>query len=187
MGGTEPERRPKFRSTTILSVRSGNQVAVGGDGQVTMDETVVKHRATKIRRVYHDEVLVGFAGSAGDAFALLERFTGKLEEYQGNLLRSAHELAKEWRTDKMLRPLQSLMVCADEKHTLLISGNGEVIEPDDGILGIGSGGNFAVAAARALKREGKLTPGEIVEVSLGIAADLCVYTNRELCIETLPE
>jgi ATP-dependent HslUV protease subunit HslV len=179
------ENEDTFRSTTILTVRRGDEVAVGGDGQVTMNETVVKHRASKIRRLYHDQVLVGFAGSAGDAFALLERFGAKLEEYQGNLIRSAHELAKEWRTDKMLRPLQSLMVVVDEEHTLLISGSGEVIEPDDGILGIGSGGSYAAAASRALLENTDLDAHEIVEKSLKIAANICVYTNQEICVETL--
>ncbi len=181
----ESEEQRKCRSTTILSVRRGDQVAIGGDGQVTMDEAVVKHKASKIRRLYHDSVLVGFAGAAGDAFALLERFSGKLEEYQGNLIRSAHELAKDWRTDKMLRPLKSLMVVADEEHTLLISGNGEVIEPDDGILGIGSGGSYAISAARALVENTDLNAESIVEKSLGIAANICVYTNQEICLETL--
>ncbi|MFP4176869.1 MAG: ATP-dependent protease subunit HslV [Planctomycetota bacterium] len=180
------ETSSETRSTTILTVRRDDTVSVGGDGQVTMNETVVKERASKLRRLYHDEVMVGFAGSAGDAFALLERFSGQLEEYQGNLIRSAHELAKEWRTDKMLRPLESLMIAADQDHTLLISGNGEVIEPDDGILGIGSGGNYAAAAARALIENTDLGAEEIVRKSLNIAANICVYTNREICIETLP-
>lgn len=184
MERSRPEE--KFRSTTILTVRREGEVAIGGDGQVTMNETVVKHRASKIRRLYHDEVLVGFAGSAGDAFALLERFSAKLEEYQGNLIRSAHELAKEWRTDKMLRPLQSLMAVVDEKHTLLISGNGEVIEPDDGILGIGSGGSYAAAAGRALLENTDLDARQVVEKSLKIAANICVYTNQEICVEILP-
>lgn len=183
---TTAHQRDEFRSTTILTVRRGEEVAIGGDGQVTMQETVVKQRASKIRRLYQDNVLVGFAGSAGDAFALLERFSGKLEEYQGNLIRSAHELAKEWRTDKMLRPLESLMVAVDEDHTLLISGSGEVIEPDDGILGIGSGGTYATAAARALRQNTELKASDIVAKSLSIAADICVYTNQEICVETLP-
>lgn len=182
----DTQRERKCRSTTILSVRCGDQVAIGGDGQVTMDEAVVKHRASKIRRLYHERVLVGFAGAAGDAFALLERFSGKLEEYQGNLIRSAHELAKDWRTDKMLRPLKSLMVVADDEHTLLISGNGEVIEPDDGVVGIGSGGSYAISAARALVENTDLNAKEIVEKSLQIAANICVYTNQEICLETLP-
>ena len=185
MEGSGRERR-RVHGTTILTVRRGGQVALGGDGQVTMHDAVVKHHATKVRRLYDERVIVGFAGSVGDAFALLERLSQKLEEYQGNLLRSAHELAKEWRTDKMLRPLQSLMICADDKHTLLISGTGEVIEPDDGVIGIGSGGAFAAAAARALVENTDLAAGEIVESALNIAAELCVYTNHEICIEKLP-
>ena len=175
----------QFRSTTIISVRRGAEVAIGGDGQVTMGDNVVKQRASKIRRLYHDQVLVGFAGSAGDAFALLDRFSGKLEQYQGNLLRSAHELAKEWRTDKMLRPLESLLIAVDKDHTLLISGTGEVIEPDDGVVGIGSGGNYATAAARALLENTDLGATQIVEKSLSIAADLCVYTNQQIRIERI--
>jgi len=178
-------QRPAFASTTILSVRRGPEVAIGGDGQVTMEDTVVKHHATKIRRLYHDRVIVGFAGSAGDAFALLERLSGKLEQYQGNLLRSAHELAKEWRTDRMLRPLQSLMVCVDRDHTLLISGTGEVIEPDDGVVGIGSGGPLAAAAARALVENTDLGAEQIVEKALRIAGHLCVYTNQQICVEKI--
>ncbi len=175
-----------WRSTTILSVRAHDRVAVGGDGQVTLDQTIVKATASKIRRLHQDKVIVGFAGSAGDAFALLERLSSKLETYQGNLLRSAHELAKEWRTDRTLRPLQSLLVAADEKHSLLVTGNGEVIEPDDGVLGIGSGGPMATAAARALLRNTDLDPVEIVRRSLEITAEICVYTNQQIRIETLP-
>lgn len=174
-----------FRSTTILSVRRDGEVALGGDGQVSMNATVVKHAANKLRRLHHDRVIVGFAGSVGDAFALLDRLSGKLEQYQGNLLRSAHELAKEWRTDKMLRPLESLLIAADEDHTLLVSGTGEVIEPDDGIVGIGSGGACATAAARALMAETDLDATQIVEKSLGIAADICVYTNRQIRVEKI--
>ncbi|MBS3762137.1 MAG: ATP-dependent protease subunit HslV [Planctomycetes bacterium] len=181
----ESADKKRFHSTTIISVRCGFDVAIGGDGQVTMDNTIVKRGASKIRRLYHDEVIVGFAGSAGDAFALLERFGGKLEEYQGNLLRSAHELAKEWRTDKMLRPLESLLICANKEHTLLISGSGEVIESDDGVTGIGSGGGYATAAARALVNETDLSAEIIVEKALGIAADICVYTNHKIKIELL--
>jgi len=177
--------RPAFVSTTILSVRRGPEVAVGGDGQVTMNNTAVKHKASKIRRLYHDRVIVGFAGSVGDAFALLDRLSGKLEQYQGNLLRSAHELVREWRTDKTLRPLESLLVAADKDHTFLISGTGEVIEPDDGIAGIGSGGSYAVAAARALLGNTQLGAAQIVEKSLAITAELCVYTNQQIRIEKL--
>jgi ATP-dependent HslUV protease subunit HslV len=175
-----------WRSTTILSVRAGSEVAVGGDGQVTLNETIVKSCAAKIRRLHQEKVIVGFAGSAGDAFALLDRFSNKLETYQGNLLRSAHELAKEWRTDRSLRPLQSLLVAVDAKHSLLITGNGEVIEPDDGVIGIGSGGAVATAAARALARNTDLGPAEIVRKSLELAAEICVYTNSKIRVETLP-
>ncbi len=180
------EGADRLRSTTILSVRSAQQVAVGGDGQVTLNETVVKATASKIRRLHQDKVIVGFAGSAGDAFALLDRFSRKLESFQGNLLRSAHELAKEWRTDKMLRPLQSLLVAVDEGHSLLITGNGEVIEPDDGVIGIGSGGPIATAAARALVQNTDLDPPSVVQKALEIAAQICVYTNDQIRIETLP-
>lgn len=175
-----------WHSTTILCVRHGGNVAIGGDGQVTMQHSVVKHGANKLRRLYHDKVLVGFAGAAGDAFTLLERFNGKLEEYQGNLLRSAHELVKDWRTDKVLRPLESLIICCDADNTLLISGSGEVIEPDDGVAGIGSGGGYAASAARALiENAPHLNAREIVEKSLLIAADICIYSNRKIKVETL--
>ncbi|MCD6415446.1 MAG: ATP-dependent protease subunit HslV [Planctomycetes bacterium] len=183
---TDTEAQDRFRSTTILSVRRDGKVALGGDGQVTFNETVLKARAVKIRRLHQDEVIVGFAGSAGDAFALLGRFSAKLESYQGNLLRSAHELVKEWRTDKMLRPLQSLLATVNLEHSLLITGNGEVLEPDDGIIGVGSGGPMAIAAARALMQETDLDAASIVKKSLEIAAGICVYTNREIQIETLP-
>ncbi len=176
----------RVRSTTILSVRRDGRVAIGGDGQVTMNETVAKASAVKIRRLHQDKVLVGFAGAAGDAFTLLDRFSGKLESFQGNLLRSAHELVKEWRTDKMLRPLQSQLVTVDAANSLLITGNGEVIEPDDGIIGIGSGGPFAVAAARALLRHTELDAPSITENALRIAAQICVYTNENIRLETLP-
>ena len=186
MAGAETNTGP-VRSTTIIAVRRGGEVAMAGDGQVTMGENVLKHRATKIRRLYHEQVIVGFAGSAGDAFALLDRLGGKLEQYQGNLLRSAHELAKEWRTDRALRPLQSLMIAADSKHSLLISGTGEVIEPDDGVIGIGSGGALATAAARALARNTDLDAEAIAEKSLRIAAELCVFTNQQISIEKIAE
>jgi len=175
-----------FRSTTILSVRRDDRVAVAGDGQVTLNDTVVKRTALKIRRLFQDRVIVGFAGSAGDAFALLERFSNKLETYQGNLLRSAHELAREWRTDKVLRPLQSMLVTVDIDHSLLISGTGEVIEPDDGVLAIGSGGPIAAAAARALMGNTELDAVTIARKSLEIAADICIYTNRQIRTESLP-
>jgi ATP-dependent HslUV protease subunit HslV len=180
------QRQPEVRHTTILSVRINDTVAVGGDGQVTLNDTVLKAGALKIRRLHHDKVIVGFAGSAGDAFALLDRFSTKLESYQGSLLRSAHELARDWRTDKMLRPLESLLVAVDAEHSLLISGNGEVIEPDDGIIGIGSGGPVATAAARALVRNTDLGPADVVSKSLEIASEICVYTNNRIKVETLP-
>jgi ATP-dependent HslUV protease, peptidase subunit HslV len=175
----------QFRSTTILSVRRDGLVAICGDGQVTMNETIVKGSASKIRRLHQGQVLVGFAGAAGDAFALLERLSTKLETFQGNLIRAAHELAKEWRTDKVLRPLQSLLVAVDGEHSLLISGSGEVIEPDDGVLAVGSGGPLATAAARALLANTDLDAEAIATKSLEIAADLCVYTNHQLRTETL--
>ena len=174
-----------YHATTVLSVRREGEVALGADGQVTLNTTVLKHTANKIRRLHHDRVLVGFAGTVGDSFALLDRLSGKLEQYQGNLLRSAHELAKEWRTDKVLRPLESLLIAADCDHTLVISGTGEVIEPDDGVAGIGSGGAYATAAARALLGNTTLNAGQIVEKSLRIAADLCVYTNQQIHTEKL--
>ncbi len=169
-----------FKATTILSVRHKGVVAIGGDGQVTMNSFVVKKDACKIRKLYHDKVIVGFAGSAADAFALLERFESKLEKFQGNVLRSAHELAKDWRTDKVLRRLESLLTVVDKEYSLLISGNGEIIEPDDGIIGIGSGGQFATAAARALVAHSELNTKQIVEEALKITAEICVYTNANI-------
>ncbi len=172
-----------FKSTTILSVRHNGTVAIGGDGQVTMGSFVVKKEACKIRKLYHEKVFVGFAGSAADAFALMERFESKLEKFQGNMLRSAHELAKDWRTDKVLRRLESLLIAVDNDCSLLLSGNGEIIEPDDGILGIGSGGQFATAAARALVKHSDLDAKQIVEEALKITADICVYTNANIRVE----
>lgn len=177
--------KPTILSTTILAVRKEKQVAIGGDGQVTMNSAVVKQDAKKIRRLYHDRVIVGFAGSSADAFALMERFDAKLEQYQGNVLRSAHELAREWRTDKVLRRLESLLIVVDKQHSFLISGGGDVIEPDDGIIGIGSGGSYAIAAARALMKHTSLGAKEIVEESLQIAADICVYTNKNIKVEEI--
>lgn len=174
-----------FQSTTILSVRHKGVVAIGGDGQVTMSSFIVKKKACKIRKLYHDKVIVGFAGAAADAFALLERFEAKLEKYQGNMLRSAHELAKDWRTDKILRKLESLLTAVDKDYTLLISGSGEIIEPDDGIIGIGSGGQFATAAARALVAHSKLSTRQIVEEALKITAEICVYTNANIRVEEI--
>ncbi|HHT9104915.1 MAG TPA: ATP-dependent protease subunit HslV [Candidatus Wujingus californicus] len=177
--------KPDIISTTILTVRKNGHVAIGGDGQVTMNATVVKHDAKKIRRLYHDKVIVGFAGSSADSFALMERFDSKLEEYQGNVLRSAHELAKEWRTDKVLRRLESLLIVVDKQYSFLISGGGDVIEPNDGIIGIGSGGSFAISAARALIKHTPLSAREIVEEALNISADICVYTNKNIKVEEL--
>ncbi len=174
-----------FKSTTILSVRHKGVVAIGGDGQVTMSSFIVKKNACKIRRLYHEKVIVGFAGSAADAFALLERFESKLEKFQGNVLRSAHELAKDWRTDKVLRKLESLLTAVDKDYSLLISGNGEIIEPDDGIIGIGSGGQFATAAARALVAHSELSTRQIVEEALKITAEICVYTNANIRVEEI--
>jgi ATP-dependent HslUV protease, peptidase subunit HslV len=175
----------KIRSTTILAVRRGSVVAMGGDGQVSLGQTAVKHDAKKIRRLDEGKVLAGFAGSAADAFALLDQFDGKLQQYKGNLRRAAIELAKEWRTDRVLRRLESLLVVASSEAMLLIGGSGDVIEPSDGIIGIGSGGMYAVAAARALLAETTLTPAEIVQKSLTITADICVYTNDHITVETL--
>ena len=172
-----------FHSTTILSVRYKGNIAIGGDGQVTMNSVVVKQEARKIRKLYNEKVIVGFAGSAADSFALLERFEAKLKEYQGNVLKSAHELAKDWRTDKVLRRLESLLTVVDKEYSLLISGNGDIIEPDDGIIGIGSGGSYATAAARALVKHSDLSAKQIVEEALKIAAEICVYTNLNIHVE----
>lgn len=174
-----------FHSTTILSVRHKGVVAIGGDGQVTMNSVVVKQEARKIRKLYHDKVFVGFAGSAADSFALLERFEVKLKEFQGNMLKSAHELAKDWRTDKVLRRLESLLTAIDKDYSLLISGTGDIIEPDDGIIGIGSGGSYATAAARALVKHTNLSARQIVEEALNIAAEICVYTNSNIHVEEI--
>ena len=176
-----------FHSTTILSVRRGDQVAIGGDGQVTHGHAVMKAKARKIRRLYEDKIIVGFAGSTADAFALMERLEGKLKAYQGNLLKAAHELAREWRTDRVLRRLESLMIAVDKKVSLLISGAGDIIIPDDGVLGIGSGGQYAVAAARALLSNTNLSAKEIVEKSMQIAADICVFTNKEIYVESIED
>jgi len=175
----------KTRSTTILTVRLNGKVAMGGDGQVTMGQTVVKSDATKIRRLMDDRVLVGFAGAAADAFALMERLEAKLKDYPANLPRAATELAKEWRTDRALRRLDALVAVVNEEHTLLVSGTGDVIQPSDGILGIGSGGNYALSAARALVEHTSLSAAEVVRKSLAIAADICVYTNHNITLEEL--
>ncbi|HCN20320.1 MAG: HslU--HslV peptidase proteolytic subunit [Planctomycetes bacterium RIFCSPHIGHO2_02_FULL_50_42] len=174
-----------LNSTTILSVRRDGVVAIGGDGQVSMANTILKHDAKKIRRLYHDKVIVGFAGATADAFALMERFDAKLEEFQGNVLKSAYELAKDWRTDRILRRLESLLVVVDKNTSLLISGSGDIIEPSDGIIGVGSGGPYAIAAARALLNNTDLTAKEIVQKALETAADICVFTNKNLVIEEI--
>ena len=176
----------KCRSTTILAVRHNGVVAMGGDGQVTLGETAVKHTARKIRRLHDGKVLVGFAGSTADSLALVERFEGKLKDFQGSVPRAATELAKEWRTDRVLRRLESLLAVADKDNLLLISGGGDVIAPDDGVIGIGSGGAAATAAARALVRHSDLEAPRIVEEALKIAAEICVYTNDHIHIETIP-
>lgn len=173
-----------LKGTTILAVRRGNKAAIGGDGQVTFGEnTIMKHSAKKIRRLYNDKVLVGFAGTVADAFSLNERFEAKLEQYGGNLERSAVELAKEWRSDKILRKLEAMIIAIDENSLLIISGTGEVIEPDDNIAAIGSGGSYAMAAAKALLHNTDLEPVEIVKRSLNIAAEICIYTNDNIDIE----
>ena len=174
-----------MRSTTILAVRHNGKTAMGGDGQVSFNDTIVKAHAVKIRRLYEGQVVVGFAGATADAFALMERFEGKLKQYQGNVLKSAHELAREWRTDRILRRLQSMLAVADREVLLLLSGSGDVITPDDGIIGIGSGGPYAAAAARALTRHSSLDAPAIVEESLKIAAGICVYTNEAIKIEVI--
>jgi ATP-dependent HslUV protease, peptidase subunit HslV len=174
-----------LHGTTILSVRRGKSIALGGDGQVTLGNVVVKGGAKKVRRLYQDRILAGFAGGTADAFTLFERFEAKLDKHQGNLLRSAVELAKDWRTDRMLRRLEAMLAVADREHSLIITGTGDVLEPEQGILAIGSGGAFAQAAARALLDNTDLGPREIVERALAIAADLCIYTNHQRTIEVL--
>jgi ATP-dependent HslUV protease, peptidase subunit HslV len=177
----------QFDGTTIVSVRRGSQVAIGGDGQVTLGNIVIKASARKIRRLYHDKVLAGFAGGTADAFTLFERFEAKLEKHQGHLVRSAVELAKDWRTDRMLRRLEAMLIVADTESTLIITGNGDVLEPEQGIAAIGSGGAFAQAAARALFENTEFVPADIVKKSLEIAGDICIYTNQNHIIETLGE
>lgn len=175
----------QYRGTTICSVRRGNQVVMGGDGQVTLGNTVMKSNARKVRRLYKDQVIAGFAGATADAFTLFERFEGKLEKHSGQLVRAAVEMAKDWRTDRMLRRLEALLAIADKENSLLISGNGDVIEPENGLIAIGSGGPFAQSAAMALLDETELDAEAIVRRSLGIAADICIYTNSNIVIETL--
>ena len=176
---------PQVRSTTVLLVRRDGRVAMAGDGQVTVGETVMKASAKKVRRLYNDKILAGFAGATGDAFSLLTRFEGKLEQYHGNLDRAAIELSKEWRTDKILRHLEALLVVADEKTSFLLSGNGDVISPDDGVLAIGSGGSYALAAARALMKNTEMPAREIALEAMRIAADICIYSNSNIIVEEL--
>ncbi|MBM3396359.1 MAG: ATP-dependent protease subunit HslV [Betaproteobacteria bacterium] len=174
-----------MHGTTILSVRRGTRVALGGDGQVTLGNIVLKASARKVRRLFHDRILAGFAGGTADAFTLFERFEGKLEKHQGHLLRSAVELAKDWRTDRILRRLEAMLAVADKENSLIITGNGDVVEPELGIVAIGSGGAFAQSAARALIENTDLSPAEVVKKSLTIAGDICIYTNQSHVIEEL--
>lgn len=179
------KERNKVRSTTVLLVRKDTRVALAGDGQVTLGETVMKVSAKKVRRLYNDQILAGFAGATGDAFALLTRFESKLEQYHGNLERAAIELSKEWRTDKMLRQLESMLVVADKKASFLLSGNGDVIAPDEGVLAIGSGGSYALAAARALIKHTDLSARDIAVEALRIAGEICIYSNQNIVVEEL--
>ena len=176
---------PTFHATTVVCVRHRGQVALAGDGQVTIGQTIVKASARKVRKLYHDRMVAGFAGTAADAFTLFARFEGKLEEHRGNLPRAAVELAKDWRTDRVLRRLEALLAVADRDHSLIISGTGDVIEPDDGLIGIGSGGPFALAAARALIAHADLDAKSIVTEAMRVAASICVYTNDQVTVETL--
>ncbi|HFB66505.1 MAG TPA: ATP-dependent protease subunit HslV [Aeromonadales bacterium] len=175
----------QYRGTTILSVRRNGKVVIGGDGQVSLGNTIMKGNARKVRRLYHNKVIAGFAGGTADAFTLFERFEAKLEQHQGKLMRAAVELAKDWRTDKMLRRLEALLAVADKHHSLIITGNGDVIEPEDNLMAIGSGGPFAQSAARALLDKTALDAREIVEHGLKIAGDICIYTNQNHTIEEL--
>jgi ATP-dependent HslUV protease subunit HslV len=177
----------QYHGTTILSVRRGNRVAVGGDGQVTLGNIIIKGTARKIRRLYHDKILAGFAGATADAFTLQERFEGKLEKHQGHLMRAAVELTRDWRTDRVLRRLEAMLIVADAEHTLVLTGNGDVLEPEHGLAAIGSGGAYAQSAARALLDHTDLPPEVIVKKALEIAGDLCIYTNQNHLIETLGE
>ncbi len=175
----------KFHGTTILAIRHKGRVAVVGDGQVTFDVTIMKHGARKVRRLYHNQVIVGFAGATADAFTLFDRFDQKLEQYNGNLLRAAVELTKDWRTDRVLRHLEALMIAVSRDHFLMISGNGDVIESDDDVMAIGSGAPYALAAARALVRHTELSATEIASESLTIASEICIYTNNRITIEEM--
>lgn len=175
----------QYHGTTILSVRRGNIVAMGGDGQVTLGHIVIKQTARKVRRLYQGRILAGFAGGTADAFTLFERFEAKLEKHQGNLMRSAVELAKDWRTDRMLRRLEAMLAVADLEHSLIITGNGDVLEPEQGIVAIGSGGAYAQSAAKALLENTELPPADVVTKSLEIAGDICIYTNKNFTLEVL--
>jgi len=179
------ETMHKMQGTTVLSVRHKGKVVMAGDGQVTLEHTIMKHTAKKVRKIYHDRVLAGFAGATADAFTLFAKFEEKLEQYNGNLLRAAVELAKDWRTDRILRRLEALLVVADNEHSLVISGNGDVIEPDDGVTAIGSGGPYAQAAAKALTEFSNLDAKAIVEAAMKIAASICIYTNDRIIVEEL--
>jgi len=174
-----------MKGTTIIGIKKGKEVAIGGDGQVTLGNAVIKATAQKIRKLHNGKVLAGFAGATADAFTLFEKFEGKLKEFKGNLKKAAVELAKDWRSDKILRRLEAMIIVADEESLLVISGNGDVLEPDDGIIAIGSGGNFALAAARVLSKHTKLSSKEIVQESLKTAADICIYTNDKIEVQTL--
>ncbi|MCK4796751.1 MAG: ATP-dependent protease subunit HslV [Spirochaetes bacterium] len=178
-------KKLKFRSTTVLVVRKDNKVAMAADGQVTLGQTVMKSGAKKLRKIYEDKVLLGFAGSTADAFNLFDKFEGKVSEYRGNIVRASVELAKEWRTDKILRRLEAMLIVADKNNTLIISGSGDVVEPDYGVAAIGSGGNFALSAARAYLDSSNLSAYEVAKKSLEIAADICIYTNRSITIEEI--
>ncbi len=182
---SESPERVRIRSTTILAVRRGDKVVIAGDGQVTMGETIVKTSARKVRRLYNDKVIAGFAGTSADAFALFQRFESKLEQFKGQLNRAAVELAKDWRTDKMMRNLEALLLVADQQSTLVISGNGDVIEPDDGIVAIGSGGPYALSAARALAKHTDLSARQIAEEAMNIAGQICIYSNMNLVVEEI--
>jgi ATP-dependent HslUV protease subunit HslV len=175
-----------FQGTTILALRHGGKVVVIGDGQVSLGQTVMKRSARKVRKLYHDRIIAGFAGATADAFTLFEKFEAKLEQYNGNLKRAAVELAKDWRTDRILRRLEALMVVADVNDLLVISGNGDVVEPDDGVIAIGSGGNYALAAARVLVKHSQLDARTIAEEAMRVAAEICVYTNDQFSFEELP-
>ncbi|HEU0185923.1 MAG TPA: ATP-dependent protease subunit HslV [Blastocatellia bacterium] len=178
-------KRARARSTTILAVRRDGRVVIAGDGQVTMGETIMKSSARKVRRLYNDKVIAGFAGATADAFSLFQRFESKLEQFHGQLNRAAVELAKDWRTDKMMRNLEALLIVSDPQSTLVISGNGDVIEPDDGIVAIGSGGPYALSAARALVRHTNFSARQIAEESMKVAGEICIYSNLNLVIEEL--